>query len=259
MRPSLLITSLAATHPVTAVTRLADDAMRQFLHEGGVELAYRYAPLWYFGEWASHHPCYPTWAFRGSSAAADVYDDAHKTVPAAQCEYPNVGCNCRNPSVGSGNPGPEFPVYFTVRRCNDTDVRVVYNLFYEKDGAEVLGVIDTGHDYDWERVVVVHSRAQNDSSWAPSRALLSAHSGYHNLVWADIHQTLTTEEVQAISTRPPDGAKNNDHPKVYVAWSKHAHFDTTNKLWVDPISQSTDNAFRGDAWWHFVDRKNYVG
>jgi hypothetical protein len=47
--------------------------------------------------------------------------------------------------VGIGNRGPAFPIYFTYKRCSDTEVRVVYNLFYEKDGAEVIG-IETGHD-----------------------------------------------------------------------------------------------------------------
>jgi hypothetical protein len=52
--------------------------------------------------------------------------------------------------------------------------------------------------------------------------------------------------------------QNNDHPKVYVAWSKHAHFDDRNTGWNDPISQSTDNAFRSDDWWYYVDKSYYV-
>ncbi|KAF4262822.1 hypothetical protein CNMCM8812_000305 [Aspergillus fumigatus] len=230
--------------------------MSKLLSQGGVELADRYAPLWFFGQAQKQPPCYPTWAFGGSPTSSDIYDDAHKTPPAPQCEYPNVGCRCRNPGVGIGNRGPPFPIYFTYKRCSDTEVRVVYNLFYEKDGADVIG-IETGHDYDWERVIIIHSRDANNM-WAPTRALLSAHSGYHDLAWGDIQNTLTTDEINAGDAKNPNGVQNNDHPKVYVAWSKHAHFDDRNTGWNDPISQSTDNAFRSDDWWYYVDKSYYM-
>ncbi|KAF3396420.1 hypothetical protein F1880_006584 [Penicillium rolfsii] len=241
---------------VTAVTQITDDEMTSLLNAGGVDLADRYAPMWFFGQAMNQPPCYPTWAFGGSPTTADIYDDAHKTPAAPQCEYPNVGCKCRNPGVGIGNRGPAFPVYYSYRRCSDTEVRVVYNLFYEKDGA-TFGAIETGHDYDWERVIIIHSR-DSSNMWAPSRALLSAHSGYHNLAWGDIQNTLTTEEINAGDAKTPNGVKNNDHPKVYVAWSKHAHFDTRNTGWNDPASQSLDNAFRSQDWWYFVDPQYYI-
>ncbi|PYH70474.1 uncharacterized protein BO88DRAFT_337502 [Aspergillus vadensis CBS 113365] len=243
--------------PAAAVTPISNDEMKNFLSQGAVELATRYAPLWFFGQAVDQPPCYPTWAFGGSPNSSDIYDAAHKTPAAPQCEYPDVGCGCRKPGVATGNPGPAFPIYYTFKQCNETDVRVVYNLFYEKDGAEVLDLIDTGHDYDWERVVIIHSRNANNT-WQPSRALLSAHSGYHNLAWGSIHSTLTTEQINAGDARQPDGVKNNDHPKVYVSWSKHAHFDTVLTTWVDPLSQSLDNAFRSNDWWHFVDQKYYI-
>jgi hypothetical protein len=94
--------------------------------------------------------------------------------------------------------------------------------------------------------------------WAPTRALLSAHSGYHDLAWGDIQNTLTTAQINAGDAKTPNGVRNNDHPKVYVAWSKHAHFDTRNTGWNDPVSQSTDNAFRSDDWWYYVDKSYYV-
>ncbi|KAF4763816.1 hypothetical protein HAV15_000095 [Penicillium sp. str.  len=233
---------LVASH-VAALSQITDDEMGSLLDAGGVDLAHRYAPMWFFGQALNQPPCYPTWTYGGSPNTPDVYDDAHRTPGAPQCDYPDVGCNCRNPGVGIGNPGPAFPVYYTYQRCSDTEVRVVYNLFYEKDGAEFIG-IDTGHDYDWERVVIIHSR-DDSNLWVPSRVLLSAHSGYHNLAWGDIQNTLTTDE-------------NNDHPKVYVSWSKHAHFNTRNTGWNDPASQSLDNAFRSDDWWYFVEPQYYI-
>ena len=110
---------------------------------------------------------------------------------------------------------------------------------------------------DWERVIIIHSRDDHDN-WAPSRCLLSAHSGYSNLAWGDIENTLTTDQVNAGDPRDQDGVKDNDHPKVYVAWSKHAQYDDKNTGWNDPISQSTGNAFRSDDWWYYVDKKYYI-
>lgn len=110
---------------------------------------------------------------------------------------------------------------------------------------------------DWERVIIIHSR-DDSNMWAPSRALLSFHSGYNNLAWGDIQNTLTTDEVNAGDAKEPNGVQNNDHPKVYVAWSKHPNFDTRNTGWNDPASQSLDDAFRSDDWWYYVDPQYYV-
>ncbi|KAJ5716636.1 hypothetical protein N7493_008547 [Penicillium malachiteum] len=242
--------------PIAALTKISDDEMKYLLDSGGLDLANRYAPMWFFGQALNQPPCYPTWAFSGSPTTSDTYNNASKTLAASQCEYPNVGCNCRNPGVEIGNPGPAFPIYYTFKQCNETEVRVVYNLFYEKDGAEV-GFIETGHNYDWERVIIIHSR-DNSNMWAPSRALLSAHSGYHNLAWGHIHSTLTTDQIKAGQAKDPDGIRNEDHPKVYVAWSKHPNFDTRETGFNDPISQSLDDAFRSDDWWYYVDPEYYI-
>jgi hypothetical protein len=91
--------------------------------------------------------------------------------------------------VPINNEGPRFPIYFTTKQCSETEVRVAYNLYYQKDGAEVL-FVETGHDHDWERVIVIHSRDES-GTWMPTRALYSAHSGYHDYEWNDIQNTLT--------------------------------------------------------------------
>lgn len=110
---------------------------------------------------------------------------------------------------------------------------------------------------DWERVVIIHSR-DDSNMWAPSRALLSAHSGYNNLAWGDIQNTLTTDQINAGDAKDPNGVQNEDHPKVYVAWSKHPNFDTRNTGFTDPASQSLDDAYRSDDWWYYVDPQYYV-
>ncbi|KAI9354852.1 hypothetical protein DFJ73DRAFT_623891 [Zopfochytrium polystomum] len=235
--------------------------MAAHLASDGLELAYAYSPVWFFGQSQNQPPCIPTWAFSGSPSSPDVFDAQHKTPSAGQCQYPNVGCGCRNPGVPIANPAPPFPIYYTFARCSDTEVRVAYNLFYEKDGAK-FGLIETGHAYDWERIVVVHARSSDPNAaaapWLPARALYSAHSGYHRYEWASIQNTLSTDQAEAGLAKTPNGVQNLDHPKAYVAWSKHAHFDDRNTGWNDVISQSTDNAFRSQDWWYFVPRQYYV-
>ena len=114
------------------------------------------------------------------------------------------------------------------------------------------------HKYsDWERVIIVHSK-DDQNNWTPSRALYSSHSGYDNYAWGDIQSTLTTEQIQAGDAQNPDGVQNNDHPKVYVSWSKHAQYDTMETNYLDPASQSLGDAYRSNDWWYYVDPKYYV-
>lgn len=85
----------------------------------------------------------PTWAYQGTPITPDAYDVQHRTKPAKRCDYADVGCNCRNPGIDIGNPSPAFPLYYTIRHCSDTEIRVALNLFYEKDGA--IAWVDTTH------------------------------------------------------------------------------------------------------------------
>jgi hypothetical protein len=141
---SALVAALASN--ALAATSISNDEMNGFLTGNAVDLAVMYAPMWFFGQAMNQPPCYPVWAFSGNVSTPDTYDAAHQTPPAPQCEYPDVGCGCRQPDVAIKSPGPAFPIYYTFRQCNDAEVRVVYNLFYQKDGAEVAEVIATGHD-----------------------------------------------------------------------------------------------------------------
>jgi hypothetical protein len=106
-------------------------------------------------------------------------------------------------------------------------------------------------------VIVIHTE-NGDGTWSPSRALLSQHSGYENKAWGDIQNSLTTPQVEAGDAINPNGVQDQDHPKVYVSWSKHANFDTRNTGWDDPVSQSDGNAFRSEDWWYFVAQEYYV-
>lgn len=118
-------TALLSSAAVVAVTSISDSAMNGLLDAGGVDLAVAAAPMFFFGQALNQPPCYPM---------AATNDAGAQTPAAGLCAWPNAGCGCRTPGVGIGNAGPSFPVYYSYSKCNDGEVRVVYNLFYEKDG-----------------------------------------------------------------------------------------------------------------------------
>ncbi|KAM7190478.1 hypothetical protein V8F33_009461 [Rhypophila sp. PSN 637] len=228
----------------SAVTPIPDGTMTNLLNAGGVDLAYAAAPMWFFGQSQNQPPCYPTNATNAQG---------QQTPSGGLCNHPNVGCNCRNPGIGISNPGPPFPVYYSYQRCNAGEVRVAYNVFYEKDGVNPEGTF--GHRYDWERVIVIW--ATSGSNWVPSRLLLSQHSGYQSLNWGDIQNTFNTADA-GLPRGGDNGFQNRDHAKVYVAWSKHANYNTRNTGWNDPLSQLLDNAFRSQDWWYFPTKGDYL-
>nr|XP_036587773.1 uncharacterized protein CTRU02_02689 [Colletotrichum truncatum]KAF6798715.1 hypothetical protein CTRU02_02689 [Colletotrichum truncatum] len=227
-----------------AVTPLTDSQMTTLLNEGGVGLAMAAQPMWFFGQAMNQPPCIPTWAISNNQ----------QTPGSDLCAWPNAGCNCRKPGVGIVNQAPEFPVYYSYNKCNDREVRVAYNLFYEKDGFTPSGVL--GHKYDWERVIVIWAK-NNDNTWRQSQLLLSQHSGYDRKNWGDIQNTFNT--VDATLPRGGDnGRRDLDHPKVYVAWAKHANYHDRNTGWNDALSQLTNNAFRSQDWWHYHAGSSYI-
>ncbi len=108
-----------------AVTSYSDSTINDWLNAGGVDIALAAGPMWFFGQAMNQPPCYPTNATTASGGQ----------VPSAGlCDWPNTGCNCRKPGVSISNPGPSFPVYYTYQKCTSTEIRIAYNLFYEKDG-----------------------------------------------------------------------------------------------------------------------------
>lgn len=109
---------------------------------------------------------------------------------------------------------------------------------------------------DWERVVVIWAKGSS-GTWTPSQLLLSQHSGYGRKNWADIQNTFNTADA-TLPRGGDNGRQNLDHAKVYVAWSKHANYDTRNTGWNDALSQLTDNAFRSQDWWYFPSAADYL-
>lgn len=126
MKTSLktLLAGTGLASMAAAVTPISDSDMNNLLNAGGVDLALRAQPMWFFGQAMNQPPCIPTFATQNGV----------QTPSAPLCAYPNVGCSCRTPGVGISNPSPSFPTYYTYQKCSDTNIRVQYSLFYEKDG-----------------------------------------------------------------------------------------------------------------------------
>ncbi|KAL6915469.1 hypothetical protein FSHL1_006920 [Fusarium sambucinum] len=226
---------------VSAINHIPDKQMNEWLNAGGIPLAVAAQPMWFFGQSRNQPPCYPTWAIR-----------AGKQAPGGGlCAFPEVGCHCRNPGVKIGNPGPKFPIYYTYNKCNDNEIRVAYNIFFDKDG-----FIAGGHRYDWEHVIVVWARG-SDSKWHQSRLFLSQHKTHDKKNWNDIQNTFKVDE--ANKPRGGDnGKKGFAHPKVYVAWAKHAIYHDRNTGWNDPLSQQLGHAFRSQDWWYYHSKGDYI-
>ncbi|RYP14961.1 hypothetical protein DL765_006029 [Monosporascus sp. GIB2] len=172
----------------------------------------------------------PMWFFGQAMNRPPCYptfatDSSGRQTPAAAlCAWPDTGCNRRTPGVGISNPGPSFPVYFSFRR-------------------------------DWERVIVIWTKSS--TTWMPSHLLLSQHSGYDRKSWSSVQNTFNTADI-SLPRGGDNGRKNLDHPKVYVAWSKHANYNDRNTGWNDVLSQLTNNAFRSQDWWYFPSAGDYL-
>ncbi|KAF7561767.1 hypothetical protein G7046_g2384 [Stylonectria norvegica] len=191
-----------------AVTPVSDGDMTGLLNDGGVSLAMKAQPMWFFGQALNQPPCIPTWATQGTS----------QTPSAGLCAWPNAGSIARSRA-------------FTPKDIN-------------------------GHPYDWERVVVIWAKG-SDNNWAQSQLLLSQHSGYDRQNWSGIQNTFDDADA-GVARGGTNRRTNLDHPKVYVAWSKHANYEDRNTGWNDVLSQMTNNAFRSQDWWSYTKRENFI-
>lgn len=100
-------------------------------------------------------------------------------------------------------------------------------------------------------------RRGTDAQWRRDELLLSQHGGYDRKSWASIQNTFAAQD----ASQPRGGSNGRqglDHPKVYVAWSKHATYHDRNTGWNGPIAQLTNNAFRSQDWWYYHAAGDYI-
>ncbi|QPG95091.1 hypothetical protein C2857_007638 [Epichloe festucae Fl1] len=238
---------LAAT--ATAVTPVSDADMTEMLKNNGIRLAMKAQPMFFFSQMNRYGTCIPT-VVRSTKG--------QRTPPSNLCNWPDAGCECRNPGVKVGHPSPSFPIYFSFKKCSATSVRVAYNLFWTKDGWKEpkSPLIHFGHPYDWERAIVVWEK-DKCGQWWPKELLLSQHGGYGQLEWAKIHNTFNEED----GSKPRGGANgrtNLDHPKVYIESFKHAMRDTKETDHQGEFDQISEDAYRSDDWWYYPKTNDYV-
>lgn len=239
--------------------------MNRYLTEDRTGLAQLNAPVFFFGQNEHQPPCIPTWAYSGTLSSSDIYYPQNRTLPAKRCMYNNVGCDCRQPGVPIGHPAPAFPIYYTIRKCSDTEVRVTFNLFYEKDGAICFAPgpvhpvpYDVGHDFDWEGVVLIYSRDPSTALWTAETLLLSQHGGYLQRKWSEIRHTLSQAQASLPDPRPYAFARGQDHPAIYAGWLKHANYDFKRTFDWPWTIQLTSLAFRSDDWWYYASPNNLI-
>ncbi|KAK5653960.1 hypothetical protein OQA88_7636 [Cercophora sp. LCS_1] len=239
----LLVTALLGT---ASAKQISDKKMQKLVEiPKGWEIAMASQPMWFFTQAMGHPTCYPTYA-------EDLYTREQRH-PAKLCEYPDTSCHCRQPGVEPGYKGPGFPVYYSTKRCGESEIRVAYNLFYQKDGF-APGEENGGHPYDWERVIAVWNKYGNN--WSPSKLLLSQHDTYESVPWHDIPSTVSGREAKK-HLGGKNGQKGKDHPKVYVGWSKHSHYVEPYQGLQTPLVQMTPWATRGYDWWYFPTKEDY--
>ncbi|KAF8463426.1 hypothetical protein BDZ91DRAFT_731575 [Kalaharituber pfeilii] len=230
-------TSFGST--VSANTPLSDSFITTDLaNNAGFEIAFASRPLWHFGKSMGNKPCYPNHCFNSAGRQ-------HGVKPT---KWPNAASGCPDPGPdGCGNP---FPTYYTVTRCSDTELRVVYNLYFQKDGWSNV-VLAKGHMHDWERIIVLWRR-DSDGMWRRKELFRSYHSGYMLEDWANVQNTFDYSNISE------QGGKDKDGAKIYVAWGKHAMFSTRNSGWNDPFSQGCERAFRSADWWYLPARDDLL-
>jgi hypothetical protein len=99
----------------------------------GLTLAIASRPMWHF---TSMIPIFSTESQRTcyTTAALDFSGAQHGTNPH---KWPDAGSGCPE-------PGGSFPTYWTVKQCSEDEIRVVYALYFSRDGFSNT-LISKGH------------------------------------------------------------------------------------------------------------------
>ncbi|KAI5782682.1 hypothetical protein EDC01DRAFT_664510, partial [Geopyxis carbonaria] len=225
-----LLALAAALGLVSANTPIDSTTMDLYLTDkGGFELAMAARPMWHFATMRpafylkKYATCYPS--------AALIDGQQHGSAPN---KWPDAGTGC-------ATPGTPFPTYYVVKRCSDSEIRVIYSVYYQHDGFSNV-LIAKGHEHDWERIIVVWTRDANTGVWTRSRLLMSMHSGYTEKSWGSVQSTFDGDNTAE------NNAKDRDAPKIYAGWGKHPNFDNKETGWRDSISQGCQREYRTDNW-----------
>ncbi|KAH6885196.1 hypothetical protein B0T10DRAFT_492168 [Thelonectria olida] len=210
-----------------ATAALANDSIPSSAFEnGGRDAAVAAAPMYHFGRSWGRAPCYPE--------AAEINGVQVQGVDSDLCfSSQNGGCADPGPWNGVNSPGNPFPVYYTVRKCNDNEWRVAYSIYFKKD---------SGHKNDWENSIVIWN-GDGNGQWTRTGTLLGWHSGWDYIKWNEIQNTVNDDNVLL------QGGNNLNHAKVYQGFYYHPTF-STRKTSLNTCANTRDE-FR--SWdWYFL-------
>ncbi|KAL9949944.1 hypothetical protein ACHAP6_000693 [Verticillium nonalfalfae] len=223
-------TLLAGVLATIAGLTSANDAIPGSAFENsGHEAAIAGAPMYHFGRSWDRKPCYPE-----AGQTDGVKTDG---VDSDLCfSSQNGGCADPGPWNGVNSPGNPFPVYYTVRQCNDNEWRVAYSIYYKKD---------SGHKNDWENSIVIWN-GDGAGGWKRSSTLLGWHGGWDYIAWGDIQNTVNND-----GDLFDQGAKDRNHAKVYQGFYYHATF-STRKTSLNTCANTRDE-FRSNDWYFLPD------
>ncbi|KAH8721787.1 hypothetical protein BGZ61DRAFT_530302 [Ilyonectria robusta] len=217
-----------------ATAVMANDSIPSSAFEqgGGLAAAVAAAPMYHFGRSWDRAPCYPEAAETDGVQTQGADSDF---CFAAQAE----GCADPGPWNGANSPGNGFPVYFTVRQCNDNEWRVAYSIYFKKD---------SGHTHDWENSIVIWN-GDGNGQWTRTGTLLGWHSTWDYIQWDAIQNTVNDDDLFL------QGGQNLNHAKVYQGFYYHATF-STRKTSLNTCA-NTREEFR--SWdWYFLPGEHWL-
>lgn len=175
------------------------------------DFARKSVPQWNFARANRNDPCWPEAAFDGDGNPADG---------AGVQNWPNSDGDC-------ARHGSPFPTYYTVKKCDPSEIRVTFTIYMATSGFR-----PSGHRHDFEHVDVVWKR--DGDTWTRDRLLLSAHGGHRVQSWGG---------AESWNADRGSAGKGREFPRVFVGWGSHSMFNNQGGL-KDVLSQYTGNEYR---------------
>ncbi|CAG8705554.1 3657_t:CDS:1 [Dentiscutata erythropus] len=177
-------------------------------------------PQWNFAKALGHDTC-----------AADhaILGDGTQHPPAKRKTWPIPG------EGGCGDITYEnLATYYIKKWCGD-HFRVLYTLYFPKDGFKDILFVDLGHDHDFESIIMTWKNISG--FWYRDELIMSRHHDWRHEPW---------DNVRSFDYNGIQEGIGLEHPKIFVGWVSHAMFNDKNIGPLDPISQYTDNEYRYD-------------
>ncbi|KAF2092591.1 hypothetical protein NA57DRAFT_49901 [Rhizodiscina lignyota] len=199
----------------------------------GLAAAQAAAPMWHMPSGT----CMP-------SAAEDGNGHQTNGVGPDNCNIGKLGHNCPaqpqwlGPQTGYYNiPGEPFgnvPTYYANGFCqSDNTWRIIYYVYFKKD---------TGHESDWEGVVMKFSNPNGDNNWVRSSVIFEQDGNKPEKSYEDINDTFDGNNDWTQYSN-----KNRDHPKFYFGKFHHSvHDDWHTSSFKNTCPPNSESDFRND-------------